>query len=504
MWPQLTFQEPFLHSDIDALIHLRMDGPMADLLVKVNPEKYREFVAKDHTGKSVIYVELKKALYGTLQAALLFWENLSSFLIDDLGFTINKYDRCTVNKIINGKQCTIIWHVDDLKLLHIDPKVLEYIISRLDEKYAQEAPLTVTRGKVHEYLGMTIDYSKAGRVMKFTMNDYVKNLIEDAPEDMTGTAATPGAHHLFTVNDDAEKLSSKMSDKYHQMTAKLLYLSKRARPDIQPTVAFMCTRVKNPDVDDWKKLGRCIRYLRGTDDIFLTLEAENTGMVQWWVDASFALHRDFKSHTGMTMSLGKGSPISGSWRQKLNTKSSTKAELVGVDDSMHVIVWTRNFLTYQGFDIKDNVVYQDNQSAILLERNGRASSGRRTRHVNIRYCFVTDRIANKELRVKYCPTDNMWGDFMTKTLQGSKFKRMRAKIMNIPEDLPLPITTTVSQECVGKPSYAEIVRGTQATMVRQSKQVQLPVTGLNQDKQQKKSDERNVTSVAKPHTLRQI
>jgi hypothetical protein len=77
----------------------------------------------------------------------------------------------------------------------------------------------------------------------------------------------------------------------------------------------------------------------------------------------------------MTMSLGKGSPISASWRQKLNTKSSTEAEPVGVDDSMHVIVWTRNFLLDQGFDIKDNVIYQDNQSAMLLERNGRASSG---------------------------------------------------------------------------------------------------------------------------------
>jgi hypothetical protein len=87
----------FLHSDIDELIHLRLDGPMADMLVRVNPDKYRNFIVKHRNGKSVIYVELKKALYGTLQAALLFWENLSSFLIDELGFTCNKCDQCTVN-----------------------------------------------------------------------------------------------------------------------------------------------------------------------------------------------------------------------------------------------------------------------------------------------------------------------------------------------------------------------------------------------------------------------
>jgi hypothetical protein len=147
---------------------------------------------------------------------------------------------------------------------------------------------------------------------------------------------------------------------------------------------------------------------------------------------------------------------------------------------MHAIVWTRNFLTEQGIDIKDNVVHQDNQSAMLLENNGRASSGRRTtRHVNIRYFFVADRIETKELRVEYCPTDDMWGDFMTKAQQGSKFRRMRAKLMNISEAIALPTTTTTaSQECVGKPSYAEAVRGTRGTVVMQTKKVQLPVTGI--------------------------
>lgn len=211
----------FLHSDIDELIHLRLDGPMADMLVRVNPDKYRNFIVKHRNGKSVIYVELKKALYGTLQAALLFWENLSSFLIDELGFTCNKYDRCTVNKTINGKQCTIVLHVDDLKMSHVDPKVLDEIISKLDKKYGQEGPLSVTRGRVHDYLGMTLDYSQSGTV-KIRMDDYVKNLIANAPDDMTGTAATPRANHLFDVNKEVAKLPAAKAEKYHQMTAKLL------------------------------------------------------------------------------------------------------------------------------------------------------------------------------------------------------------------------------------------------------------------------------------------
>jgi hypothetical protein len=90
------------------------------------------------------------------------------------------------------------------------------------------------------------------------------------------------------------------------MTAQLLFLSKRARPDIQTAVAFLCTRVKSPDEDDWKKLARVIKYLRGTASMPLTLEACNLQVIKWWVDASYAVHDDMKSHTGGIMTMGKG------------------------------------------------------------------------------------------------------------------------------------------------------------------------------------------------------
>ncbi len=90
-----------------------------------------------------------------------------------------------------------------------------------------------------------------------------------------------------------------------------------------------------------------------------------------------------KSHTGAILTMGKGGVYAMSTKQKINTKSSTEAELVGVDDGMPMVLWTRNFLKNQGYNVADNVVYQDNLSAILLERNGCASSGRRTRHIDI-------------------------------------------------------------------------------------------------------------------------
>ena len=100
-----------------------------------------------------MYVELRKALYGTLKAALLFWELLSSTL-EKWGFESNPYDACVMNKNINGSQCTILWHVDDLKISHVDAEIVTIIIDMLEKEFGKEAPLTKTRGKIHEYLGM--------------------------------------------------------------------------------------------------------------------------------------------------------------------------------------------------------------------------------------------------------------------------------------------------------------------------------------------------------------
>jgi hypothetical protein len=79
--------------------------------------------------KKVLYVALQKDLYRTLQVALLFWKNISTFLIEEMGFTMNPYDWCMVNKMINGKQCTLIWHVDDIKGSHVEQSVLDDIAS---------------------------------------------------------------------------------------------------------------------------------------------------------------------------------------------------------------------------------------------------------------------------------------------------------------------------------------------------------------------------------------
>ena len=134
-------------------------------------------------------------------------------------------------------------------------------MSLLELEFGKQAPLTVTQGSVHEYLGMMVNFSMPGMV-KFSMQDYIQGIIDECPKDLQSGAATSlAANHLFQVNPNAEKLNQQDADLFHHLTAKLLYLSKHVCPDLETAVAFLTTRVKAPDVDDYKKLGRCLQYL---------------------------------------------------------------------------------------------------------------------------------------------------------------------------------------------------------------------------------------------------
>ena len=141
-----------------------------------------------------------------------------------------------------------------------------------------------------------------------------------------------------------------------------MYISKRARPDTSLSVAFLTTRVRAPDTDDWGKLSHLMEYLRADKDQPLNLGGKNEGLLMWYVDASFAVHPNMRSHTRGGLTMGRGFPISVLTKQKLTVKSLTEGELVGVDDMMPIILWARHFLLAQGYVIVENLLLQDNKS----------------------------------------------------------------------------------------------------------------------------------------------
>jgi len=125
------------------------------------------------------------------------------------------------------------------------------------------------------------------------MKEYVNEVLGSAPENLLrgrGQARTPAANDLFKVNDTEMQLPKDQSDLFHTLTAQLLFLCKRIRPDLQVAVAFLCTRVHKSTEADWRKLNRVLRYVKNTKDLFLTIEAKDLTRFRWWVDSSLNVH----------------------------------------------------------------------------------------------------------------------------------------------------------------------------------------------------------------------
>jgi hypothetical protein len=293
---------------------------------------------------------------------------------------LNPYNLCVANKVVNGKQMTVCWHVDNPKVSHCDPNQVTIFGEWLSKKYG--VAVATHQGKVHNYLGMMFDFLAKGKVM-VTMVEYINNIIRDFPEEITVTNTSPAVDHLLTVRDPslAKAMPEEQAMVFHHATAQLLFLNTRAGQDIQPAAAFLTMRVRLPDKDGWGKVNRVLSYLKGTLHMPLILLADLLMLSRWWVDGAYTVHNNCRGHTGAGMSFGQGMALSYSWKQKINTKSSTEADLVGVEDSLGYILWACYFMQEQGYDMDPSLLYQDNVSAILLKANRRASSSKRTKHI---------------------------------------------------------------------------------------------------------------------------
>lgn len=240
---------------------------------------------------------------------------------------------------------------------------------------------------MHDYLGMVMTYDQEQGSVKINMEKYVEGIIlsftKEEPEEKLKEGTTPATNNLFKTRDEnAKKLSKRKAGIFNAVVAKLLFVSKRARPDILVAVSFLTTRVKEPDEDDWNKLVRILSYLKCTPDCCLHLNCTDLTKLTWFVDGSFASHGDMRGQSGAILVTRDCAVIFKPNKQKVNTRSSTETELIAVDDLLATIQWAKSFMEEQGYNI-DTEIKEENKSTLLLMRNGRLSSGKRTKHLDL-------------------------------------------------------------------------------------------------------------------------
>ena len=169
--------------------------------------------------------------------------------LEGLGFKVNPYDPCVVNKDTNSKQLTAVWNIDNLKVLHKEENIVSAFCVKMFELDGSD--IKSSWGKVHNFLGMDLDWSKDGVFIVFIIK-YLQKITEDFPEEIRATRATPANDNLLKIREDRKEQMplEEQAQTFHHTTAQLLFLAMRARPYVQPRVSFLTKRVLAPDKDD--------------------------------------------------------------------------------------------------------------------------------------------------------------------------------------------------------------------------------------------------------------
>ena len=415
-------------SNPDKLVFMRINKEVTQIMIGLD-KKFSDYTNSDGT----LVVELDRALYGCIESALLWFRELSGFLAK-IGFVSNPYDICVMNRSDSKGDSTVGIYVDDILLTCSYPSLANTFIQELEKEYKQ---LKVRRGLTHNYLGMVLDFSLKG-VVTISQSGMIEEIVS-APgiTDLTAIVGstedrpkTPCTEQLFRCTESSPVLDQSLAKIVHSLTARILFIANRARPDLLTFISFMTKKVLSPTHEDGRKLLRALRYLAHTSDVVLTLGYRGVPTIHVFIDASFAVHTDKKSHTGVMSSLGVGAFYTKSTSQKINTTSSCEAELVALSKGLQQSLWSRTFLIAQGILVPPLIIHQDNQSTIKLIERGRPAA-EQTRHIDIGYFWATDLITRGIITIKFCPTLSMLADFFTKPLQGSLFLSLRDQVLGV-------------------------------------------------------------------------
>ena len=191
---------------------MKIDPTLASIFIAID-SSYERFLLPDGS----IIVELLKALYGCVESAKLWYDLLSSTLLAD-GFIVNPLDPCIFNKIVDGLQITVVVYVDDIFISSLNKSAIDSLEFLLREKFID---ITIRDGLIHSYLGMTWDFSSPKSV-SISMSGYVADFNDFA--GISGSFLTPATESLFNIRD-SPLLSDDAAERFHTLTAKLLYLS---------------------------------------------------------------------------------------------------------------------------------------------------------------------------------------------------------------------------------------------------------------------------------------
>ena len=403
----------FLFANIDdENLFLSLPKNVTDILIN-NNKKYRKFI----NNKGVICVKLRKAIYGLKQSPRLWFEYLKKVFIN-LGYKITTLENCLYFKNYKTNQTFIIFHVDDIIISTNNESEIKLIKEHLKNTFGD---LTWYE-KEFNFLGMHLhqqpDHSIIVDMTAFTLKllskyDHIIN---------NKTSKNPSSLNLFKDidNNDNNIIEVKDNIKFKSIIMEMMYLT-HVRVDILKEVILLASYAHKPSIKIWEGVYNILYYLNSNRGYCIRLTCENDDtFINLYADASYACHPDSRSHSGIITMLGSNGGIIQvkSKKQNIVTLSSTEAELYALVEGIKLCYYLAVILLETGVNDKLNIIcHQDNLAAKLIAENGVI---RKSRSFRIRTDYLTELIQEKIVLLKYCPTDRMRSDYLTKHITSIK------------------------------------------------------------------------------------
>lgn len=404
----------------DLKIH-QMDAVTAYLQGELNDEEIYMSQPEGFEQKGSKVCRLKKALYGLKQSGRV-WNKKLDGVLKGLGFKVSQFDPCIYFKIQEGVILIVAVYVDDFLIFSNDDSTVKDLKIQLMDVFDMK-----DLGEAKHCLGIRITRTK--KSIALDQQQYIEEILKKFKMSDCNPISTPmDPNQKLSKNENGTK-----TDKpYRELIGSVMFLVQCTRPDLAYVVSSLSRFNNSPSEEHWTAAKRLLRYLKGTIDNKLIFNKDGNSEIIGYSDASWANDsEDRRSVTGYAFKLQGGTISWNAKRQPTIALSSNEAEYMAISATTQEAMWWKGFVNEIECTDKPIEIHSDSQSAICLAENGNYSQ--RTKHIDVRHHFIREKIANKQIKLKYLSTANQVADIFTKALNSDKiqyFKKAMGLISN--------------------------------------------------------------------------
>jgi hypothetical protein len=371
------------------------------------------------TKEKGLALRLLRPLYGLRQSGRHWYRKLSQILKDFL-----RMERCEVDQAVffrceGDTLIVIVAHVDDLTITASSKALMEEVKTQLNKA------LKITdQGEIHWILGISVQRDRAHRTISLGQASYVDSILQRYGFENIRPLSMPMDPHVNLSTAQSPRTQTEFAAMrnvpYREAVGSLMYLSLGTRPDITYAVSIVSQFNQNPGPAHWNAVKRVFAYLAGTRNLRLTFGGNKQELLGY-SDADGSMHEERRAISGHAFLLDGGAVSWSSKKQEVVALSTTEAEYVAVSHATKEALWLRSLIAkLYGRPAGPTTLLCDNQSAIALSKDHQYHA--KTKHIDIRFHFVRWVISEGNMKLVYCPTDDMVADTLTKALPSPKAK----------------------------------------------------------------------------------